>query len=97
MRNNEMVKIATANFNRYAINNKGLFETYNKPSVTKKAVWADLVNECKACGGEDLRVISHNCMMFTAGYLFPDPETGVVMFKYITRNWSVVIEMPWLS
>lgn len=97
MTTNQKIAIATANFERYACSTETLFTAYGKPSVAKQAVWGNLIRECAENGGMDLRVVSHNTMVFTAGYLFPDPETGVVMFKYIAPTWSAVIEMPPLA
>ena len=36
--------------------------------------------------GTGLRIVGHNSMQFTAGFTGVDPETGEVMFMYITKS-----------
>lgn len=39
-------------------------------------------------GGRRLRIISHNCMVFTVGFEFDHPRTGELCFAYITRDYN---------
>ena len=36
--------------------------------------------------GEYFRIVSANTYQFTCGYRYPDPETGVLRFRYHTAN-----------
>ena len=42
--------------------------------------------------GRDLRIISHNSMVFSVAFLFEDSETGVCCMAYITRDYDRYFE-----
>lgn len=70
-----------------------LSDVYGRYSTAKARAW----NYCKGLmrqhDGWELRVISHNGFMFTAGFLFTDAVTGVLMFMYITKTYDVPVEV----
>lgn len=80
-----MTKRQLAIFESYLRSTKtSLTECYNKPSVRKKAIFNNIIEEVASLDGSDLRVISHNTNIFTVGYM-----VGTV-FHYIapTRHES---------
>ena len=61
-----------------------LYKAYASPSCHKVDAWE---NRCRGTmltfGGHDLKVVSHNCSIFTAGFLFEDAFKNQY-FYYIT-------------
>lgn len=70
-----------------------LWHVYDKFSHNKVKAWEHCEELCYRFGGSDLKIISHNSFIFTAGFEFADPETGEVMFMYITPNHHTAVEM----
>lgn len=70
-----------------------LEHVYKKHSVNKERAWRYCQEMRCRFNGYGLKVISHNCMIFTAGFEFTDEKTGVAMFYYIspTFDWAVEI------
>ena len=66
---------------------------YNKYSVYKERAWKYCVDLCNKFDGENLRIISYNTNIFTAGFSYTDKETGVEMFCYITPSYEVAVEL----
>ena len=50
---------------------------------------------CAELGGWDLRIIGYNTMVFSVGFEYPDTDTGVVCFAYITRDYDRFCELDW--
>ena len=44
-------------------------------------------------GGHDLKIISHNTFIFTAGFAFEDKETGACKFMFITPSYDTAVDM----
>lgn len=65
---------------------------YNKPSYAKRLAWLHCYAECDRYNGHDLKIISFNTFNFTAGFLYEDSETGVVMFRYISPSFEISVE-----
>lgn len=83
---------ATASFPRYvksAYNT--IYDAYKKPSRDKWRAWNHCRNLCNAFGGFNLKVISKNTYMFTAGFQYIDEDSGEERFMYITPSYEVVI------
>ena len=70
-----------------------LYDVYSRCSAAKRHAWDYCRKLCLDKNGRGLRIISGNSFMFTAGFEFPDPETGVRMFMYITPNYDVAVEV----
>ena len=69
-----------------------LTDAYKKPSAAKSHIWNTCRENMAACGGWGLRIISYNTFMFTCGFLFTDPETGVIKFKHFTPTYTTIID-----
>lgn len=65
-----------------------LNKAYGKCSKAKKEAWEYCQDLCRRKNGEGLKVISRNAHMFTAGFEYPDPDTGELYFMYITKSYD---------
>lgn len=63
-----------------------LYHAYGSFSQAKANAWEDCKRLEAEFTGTGLRVIGHNSMQFSAGFTGVDPETGEVMFMYITKT-----------
>lgn len=72
--------------------NDKLETVYSNPSFYKKNAWLGVVQQSWAINGSSPVVISHNIYTFTAGFYFPDPETGVLNVAIITPNHEYCFE-----
>lgn len=71
-----------------------LEDVYNRYSVYKAHAWRYSEKLCREYAGRDLKIVSHNCMMFTAGFIFPHPDTGESCYMHITKRaviWEVIV------
>ena len=72
-------------------------EDYTIEHVYKSYSWAKLQAwrycEAKMCelNGYGLKVITHNRMVFTAGFEYQDGDTGEARFYYITPSFECTI------
>lgn len=87
-------RIALSRYEDYKRSNAtDLSDVYGRYSTAKAVAW----NYCKELmaknDGWGLRIISHNGFMFTAGFEFSDPETGVLKFMYITKTSDTAVEV----
>lgn len=86
-------KTAKANLNTYQKSTMfNLTDAYVKPSAAKSAAWYSCLRDMVNNAGWGLKVLSYNTFMFTCGYLFVDPETGVIKFKYFTPNHTTIVD-----
>lgn len=70
-----------------------LYDAYGRFSSKKAAAWDYCEDLCNKHNGRGLKVVSHNTNIFTAGFEYEDPETGVLMFMFISPNYDVAVEM----
>lgn len=85
MTRNEMMM--RANVNAYDNSNEhSIFHAYDKPSPRKVGAFEHCIEIMHRYGGRCLKVVRHNCFVFSAGFLFDDPDTGVIKFAYITPS-----------
>ena len=92
MTTNQMKKNALANYPRWATStDTELYHVYGSYSHAKASSYESIRDEMHKCGGHDLRIISHNCMMYTCGYLRNNPKTGFTEFVYHTATYSTVV------
>lgn len=85
--------IAKGNYEAYLRSEKySLYDAYDKPSSRKEAAWEYCQNLCAKYDGWGLKVISRNCFIFTAGFLFLS-TSGKEKFMYITPNYDRVCDV----
>ena len=90
MKNETIAKGAYERFLRS--NMETLRDAYAKPSTRKEAAWEYCKELCAKYEGWGLRVISKNCFMFTAGFLFLS-TSGKEKFMYITPEYDRVCDV----
>lgn len=95
MRRREMERRAEGNYLAYERSHYGdLLDAYTKCSEAKRAAWLHCRDLMAEHDGWGLKVISRNTWMFTAGFEFTNPETGELMFMYITPSYDVAVSAP---
>lgn len=82
-----MANLALANYRNYRNSDMyDIYDAYKNPSFAKTRAFRACADKCAEYGGENLKVVSKNCFIFTAGFEFCDDD-GVVMFAYITPSY----------
>lgn len=74
-------------------NASDLSDVYGRYSTAKAAAWKYCYDLMAEYDGWGLRIIGHNVFMFTAGFLFRDPETDALKFMYITKSSDTAVEV----
>ena len=69
-----------------------LSEAYKNPSIYKQRAYADCIKKMIEMGGYRLRIMGYNSCLFTVGWLYTDPETGVIMLNVETYRNTYTIE-----
>lgn len=69
-----------------------LYDCYKTFSFEKQKAFNYCVDLCHSKNGFELRIISHNSMVFSVGFKYVDEKTGVLMFAYITRDYDRYFE-----
>lgn len=65
---------------------KDLYDFFKQPSDNKRQIyWHWQYTILPKMHGYDLAVLGGNCQDFTLGFLYPDKDTGEIMFAYITK------------
>ena len=94
MTKTQLIKNARRALSLYNVSRETtLDDCYKSYSVNKQRAFNRCRGEMYYDGGYDMRIITHNVNIFTCGYLYTDPKTGVLMFRYITPNYSISIEI----
>lgn len=70
-----------------------IYEAYDRPSSNKVSAWKYCQNKCSSYNGRGLKIISRNTYTFTAGFEFDNPETGELMFMFITPSYDVAVPL----
>ncbi len=71
-----------------------LSDVYGRYSKAKENAFEYCKHICyEHYDGRNLKIIGHNSNIFTAGFEFIDPDTGVVRFMYITPSYNTVVDM----
>lgn len=70
-----------------------IFGAYKHPSEEKIRVERAVLREMTQRNGWGYKVINHTCQHFTAGYLFTNPDTGVITLRVHTAQNAY--EMDW--
>ena len=63
-----------------------IFHAYKNPSPRKVGAFEHCIEIMHRYGGRALKVVRHNCFVFSAAFLFDDPDTGEIKFAYITPS-----------
>ena len=80
----EREKTARANITSWSNSRyTDLYSAYDRCSKDKRDAWEYCQDLCRRKNGEGLKVISRNSYRFTAGFIFPHPDTGELMFLII--------------
>ena len=66
-----------------------LRDAYGRFSYKKQKAWDECSLLCRENNGHDLKIITHNTYMFTAGFEFED-ENGPA-FMYITPSGYIAV------
>lgn len=70
-----------------------VYGAYKHPSDAKVRAERAVLREMTKRNGWGYKIINHTCQHFTAGYLFTDPDTGVITLRvHTTQN---AYEMYW--
>ena len=69
-----------------------LRDVYGRYSIAKEKAFRYCLNLMHSYNGRDLKIISHNSFMFTAAFIFNDPDTGVIQFMFITPNYNCIVD-----
>ena len=95
MRINEQKKSALGHLEQWKRSRAGsLSDVYRTGgSSRKQAAWRHCQRTCEYLNGTNLKIVSHNVNIFTAGFQFVNPETGVVQFFYITPSYEIAVDM----
>ncbi len=78
-------------FDNAIVNGYTLEDVYINPSLYKRNAWLGVVRQSWVVNGSSPVVISHNTHTFTAGFHFPDPETGVLKVAIITPQSRILL------
>lgn len=94
MATNYKINQAKRAYNAYLRSNlHSLNDCYKSYSIYKGHAFNYCEKVCCDLKGIGPKIISHNLHFFTYGFEYQHPETGVVMFYYITPNYEVAIEI----
>ena len=91
--NNYAIRETKRNYPNYLkSSDTRLSDCYKSHSDRKRSAWAYCMELCYKLNGQNLRVVSHNMNIFTAGFIFKN-ETGQWCYMHITPTYdqSVVI------
>lgn len=67
---------------------RDIYTAYEKPSERKVYAWEWCKALCRALHGENIRITSKNCMVFSVAFEFYHPETGAFCSAFITRDYN---------
>ena len=66
---------------------------YGRYSVYKARAWRYCQEMQAKLNGYGLKVITHNCMVFTAGFEYYDEKAQTVKFYYITPSYECAVNI----
>ena len=91
--NNRDCKIAMAHINDWFLSNDTeLWHVYGSYSDNKARAFEYCEEMMRQYDGFGLRIIAHNSMVFTVGFIFRDDD-GNKIFAYITRDYDRFVYM----
>jgi outer membrane phospholipase A len=85
-------RLALKNYDAYKRSTSyALYDVYGSCSSAKMRAWDYCKELMHKFDGYGLKVISHNCHQFTAGFMFE--SDGKEMFMYISKNHDIAVEV----
>lgn len=94
MTKNEQRRQAKKHYEAWQLSEDYALEfAYGRYSENKACAWRHCRVKQKEMNGTGLKVITHNRMIFTAGFEYFDEITGVCMFYYISPTFECAIEI----
>ena len=69
-----------------------LYHVYNNFSTAKQNAFNYCKELCYQYKGKDLKILSNNSFVFTAGFIFTDQKTGVLSFMVITPTDNITVD-----
>jgi hypothetical protein len=77
----------------FAYNNRrytcdDIYKAYKNPSIYKVRAWQYCQRLCAELNGWDLIISAHGCQTFSVVFTYEHPETGVISYAYITRDYN---------
>ena len=70
-----------------------IYNVYKKPSERKILAWRYCWQKCYEMKGHGITVLSYNNQVFTVGWCYAHPDTGVLMLHVETYANSYDMEM----
>lgn len=93
MKLNRNTKKAKSFIQQYDVSiDEYLTDVYDNPSDVKIEAFKTCYRKAVKMNGRFLRILSHNTFTFTVGWLYEEPETGVLMLNVETAYNSYQIE-----
>ena len=65
---------------------------YVNPSIRKRQVYNDLIDECTLNDGWHLRIMSYNNQMFTAGYIVLNGNDKFLVYHTPTKKQIIKVD-----
>ena len=65
---------------------------YDKPSIRKRQVYDYLIDECTLNDGYNLRIMSYNNHMFTAGYIVLNGNDKFLVYYTPTKKQIIKVD-----
>ena len=94
--NRKHQRVAEYAYSAYKCSNKFCLEQcYGRYSQAKENAMDYCLNLMEMFEGEGFRIISHNCNVFSVGFEFVNPITGVLSLAYITRDYNRCCDIPY--
>ena len=69
--------------------NKKILDCYDRPSIQKIRIEANIIDHMHAQGGSGYKVLSHNIRQFTCAYIIKEKNQLI----YLTRDYVRVIDL----
>ena len=86
-------RAAKANIKRWERSDEyRLGDAYTDYSYKKEKAFEYCKKLCEKHNGRNLKIVSHNSFVFTAGFEYTDPETGVLMYMHITPSYDQAVQ-----
>lgn len=67
-----------------------LYDAYNSPSCRKYRAWQYCSDLMKKYNGHDLKITGHNCMQFSAAFLFEKDDSTYLCYITASDDYEVL-------
>ena len=93
MTEKQRIKQAEEHYKAYRLSSwTDIFQAYGRPSFKKISAWQYCKELCRQKGGVNLKVITRNTDVFTAGFESVNEE-GIPQFTYIAPTYHITIDI----